>query len=109
VPRIWPAAASLVTLQAQFAEPTGVTPAPAPHVAEVYMSLDGRSGRGLTARDALRGGEAVVTDTTLSARWLRARRLATQADSALGAGDLEAFGRLWRALLRELAPAPRPR
>lgn len=107
--RIWPVASSIITLQAQFADPVGVTPAPAPHIAEVYVSLDGRNGRGLSAREALRGGEAAVTDTSLSARWLRARRLATQADSALGAGDLEAFGRLWRALLRELAPVPRPR
>jgi len=58
---------------------------------------------------ALLGGEQIVTDTTLAARWQRVRRLAAQADSALGVGDLEAFGRLWRALMSELAPAQRPR
>jgi len=61
------------------------------------VTFNGRSGRGLTARAALLGGEQIVTDTTLAARWQRVRRLAAQADSALGVGDLEAFGRLWRA------------
>jgi len=32
-----------------------------------------------------------------------------QADSALAAGDLELFGRLWRALIGELAPVHHPR
>ncbi|HXM37219.1 MAG TPA: UPF0182 family protein [Gemmatimonadales bacterium] len=108
-PRIWPTAGSVLTIQAQFLEPAGVDPPPPPRIAEVYVSLDGRSGRGQTARAALRGGEAAVTDTSLAARWQRARRLAAQADSALSAGDLELFGRLFRALVRELAPAIRPR
>jgi hypothetical protein len=107
--RIWPAGNTLITVQAQFLEPVGLNPAPAPKVAEVYVSLDRRSGRGLTARAALHGGEQVVTDTSFAARWERARRLAVQADSALGAGDLELFGRLWRALVRELAAVQRPR
>lgn len=84
-------------------------PRPPPRIAEVYVTMDGRSGRGLTARAALRGGEQIVTDTTLTARWQRARRLAVRADSALGVGDLELFGRLWRALISELAPIQRPR
>jgi len=50
-----------------------------------------------------------VTDTTLAARWERARRLAMRADSALGVGNLELFGTLWRQLMGELAPPHRPR
>ncbi|MEX2155233.1 MAG: UPF0182 family protein [Gemmatimonadales bacterium] len=106
--RIWPAAGNVMTLQAQFVEPAGVSPPPPPRVAQVFVSFDGRVGNGPTARAALRGG-AVPPDTSLGARWARARRLAAQADSALGAGDLELFGRLFRALVRELAPSPRPR
>jgi hypothetical protein len=108
-PRIWPAGNSLITVQAQFLEPVGMNPPPPPRVAEVYVSIDGRNGRGLTARAALHGGEQVVTDTSFAARWERARRLAVQADSALAAGDLELFGKLWRALVRELAAVQRPR
>ncbi|HTI03735.1 MAG TPA: UPF0182 family protein [Gemmatimonadales bacterium] len=107
--RIWPAGSSLVTAQAQFYDPLGARAPSAPRVAEVYVTYDGRSGRGLTARAALKGGEQIVTDTTLAARWDRARRLAARADSALSAGDLEAFGRLWRALMSELAPLERRR
>ena len=107
--RIWPTVGSVITIQAQFVEPAGVNPPPPPRIAEVYVSLDGRNGGGPTARAALRGGEEVVTDTSLAARWERARRLAAQADSALGTGNLELFGRLFRALVRELAPTIRPR
>jgi len=109
--RIWPTGSSIITVQAQLLDPLIPRSAsrPPPRVAEVYVTLDGRSGRGRTARAALRGGEQIVTDTTLSARWERARRLAAQADSALGVGDLELFGRLWRALMSELAPVQRPR
>jgi len=110
--RIWPVGNSLITVQAQLLDPVDArTPAAPPpaRIAEVYVTLDSRSGRGRTARAALRGGEQIVTDTTLAARWGRARRLAASADSALGVGDLELFGRLWRALMSELAPTPRPR
>lgn len=107
--RIWPAANGLITVQAQIVDPLGVRPAPPPRIAAVYVSLDARSGRGPTARAALHGGEVAVTDTSVAARWERARRLAVRADSALTAGDLELFGRLWRALMGELAPRPRPR
>lgn len=106
--RVWPTASSLITVQAQMLEPVAAPPPP-PRVAEVYVTLDGRSGRGLTARAALLGGEQIVTDTTLGARWSRVRRLAVQADSALGVGDLEKFGSLWRQLMSELAPPRRPR
>ena len=108
--RVWPAGSSLITVQAQMYEPVAAQPPPPPpHVAEVYVTLDGRSGHGLTARAALLGGEQIVTDTTLAARWSRVRRLAMQADSALGVGDLETFGSLWRQLMSELAPPHRPR
>lgn len=106
--RMWPAAGTIVTVQAQFLEPAGVSPPPPPQIAEVFVSVDGRLGNGPTALAALRGGQT-LPDTSLAARWARARRLATQADSALGAGDLETFGRLFRALVRELAPTGRPR
>lgn len=107
--RLWPTGSSIITVQAQFLDPVAVPQPPAPRVAEVYVTLNGRSGRGLTARTALLGGEQIVTDTTLATRWQRVRRLAAQADSALSDGDLEEFGRLWRALMSELAPVQRPR
>lgn len=107
--RIWPVGNSLITVQPQLLDPLGSPEGTAPRVAEVYVTLESLSGRGLTARAALRGGEQIVSDTTLGARWERARRLAARADSALGVGDLELFGRLWRALMSELAPAQRPR
>ena len=107
--RIWPTANSLITVQAEIVDPLGVQPAPPPSIAEVYVSLDIRSGRGPTARAALHGGDVIAVDTSVAARWDRARRLAVRADSALTAGDLELFGKLWRALMGELAPRPRPR
>ena len=109
--RIWPVSNSLMTVQAQLFDPVRSDAASAvpPRIAEAWVTLGSRSGRGLNARAALRGGEQIVTDTTLSARWERARRLAARADSALGVGDLELFGRLWRSLMSELAPAQRPR
>lgn len=109
--RIWPAGGSVITVQAQMLEPVAArsTTPPPPHVTEVYVTLGGRSGRGLTAQAALRGGEQFVMDTTLSARWERTRRLALQANAALDAGNLELFSQLWRELLGELARAQRPR
>jgi len=107
--RIWPAGNSLITLQAQVLEPLAVQPPPAPRIAEVYVTLDGRSGHARTARAALLGGEQIITDTTLAARWERARLLALRADSALGVGNLKLFSQLWRSLMSELAPVPRPR
>ena len=73
------------------------------------MTFDGRAGHALAARAALLGGEQIITDTTLAARWERAQRLAVRADSALAAGDLAEFGRLWRLLIGELAHVQRPR
>ena len=107
--RVWPVGKTIITVQAQILDPVDARPPPAPRVTEVYVTADGRSGHGVTARAALLGGEQMITDTTLTARWERARRLAVQADSALAAGDLELFGRLWRALIGELAPVHHPR
>jgi hypothetical protein len=107
--RVWSTGSSIITVQAQIFDPVDVHTPPAPRVAEVYVTLDGRAGHALTARAALLGGEQIVTDTTLAARWERARRLAVRADSALGVGNLELFGQLWRDLIGELAPAHRPR
>ena len=108
--RVWPAANTILTVQAQILDPVATRPPPPPpRVTDVYVTFDGRSGHALTARAALAGGEQILTDSTLGARWERARRLAIQADSALAAGDLELFGRLWRSLIGELAPVQRPR
>ena len=79
----------------------------------LYLTLGERSGTGATRRDALRslltGEGRTPLDTTLAGRWERARHLAARADSALAAGDLEAFGRFYRELVGLLAPARRPR
>jgi len=110
--RIWPVGGTVLTLQAQFAQPANESGRP--RVERVYLSLGERTGDGPTAAAALRAlltgeGAPFVADTSLAARWARARRLAAQADSALGAGNLQEFGRLYRELVRLLAPAPRPR
>lgn len=122
-PRIWPAGGSVLTLQAQFRQPTGSSPSPPPtptgpppappRLSRVYVTVGERSGEGASPAEALRalatGGGRIPVDTSLTARWERARRLAAEADSALAAGDLELFGRLYRELARLLAPAPRRR
>jgi hypothetical protein len=107
--RVWPVGNTIITVQGQILDPLAARTPPPPRVTEVYVTVDGRSGHGLTARAALLGGEQINTDTTLAARWERARRLAVQADSALAAGNLELFGQLWRSLIGELAPVQRPR
>src|SRR2546425_455765 len=107
--RVWPVGRSIITVQAQIFDPVDARTRPPPRVTDVYVTLDGRAGHGVSARAALLGGEQIIPDTTLAARWERARRLAIQADSALGAGDLERFAALWRQLMSELAPARRPR
>lgn len=108
--RIWPAGASVVTLQAQFAQARGAAPR---GVADVYLTLGERSGVGPTRAAALRslltGEGRVPRDTSLGGRWEQARRLIASADSALTAGNLERFGRVWKEIVRLLAPAPRPR
>lgn len=112
--RIWPAdrGADLLTVQAQFVDVAGS--AVPPRLTQVYLSLGRRTGAGPTAAAALRalvtgGAYLAPPDTSLAGRWARARHLAAQADSALAAGDVEGFGRLYRELVRLLAPARRPR
>ena len=102
----------LLTVQAQFGDVAG-SEAP-PRLTQVYLSLGERTGAGPTTAAAMRvlvtgGAYLAPPDTSLAGRWERARHLAAQADSALAAGDVEAFGRLYRELVRLLAPARRPR
>jgi hypothetical protein len=102
----------LLTAQAQFADVSGSEAAP--RLTHVYLSLGDRTGAGPTGAAARRalvtgGGQPAPLDTSLAGRWERARHLAAQADSALAAGDVEGFGRLYRELMRLLAPTRRPR
>lgn len=115
--RLWPTTRAVLSLQGLFAE---VAPARPTRLLQVYLSWGDRVGEGETAAAALRqllaaGPPGAPLDTSLAARWSTARRLALQADSALAAGDLERFGRLYDALKRvlgvarpKLAPSPRP-
>ncbi len=118
--RLWNAAGVLFSVQALFAQPA--TGGPPSRIDTLFVTWGERHGQGPTLVAALRdllaaGGETrSPVDTSLAARWEAARRLAAQADAALAAGDLEAFGRYYeqlQALLgigrRKLAPAHRPR
>lgn len=118
--RFWGAGGALFSAQALFAEPTSGN-----HVASgidtLFLTWGEHRGQGPTLAAALRdlaaaaAGRPAAADTSLAARWERARQLAEQADAALAAGDLETFGRLYARLAallgarRQLAPAPRPR
>jgi hypothetical protein len=116
VMRFWPADGELVTEQVRFAEPAA-SAAPS-GVDRVFVTWGDRSSEGPTPAAALRGllspTQALLADTAIAARWELARHLAQRADSALAAGDLEAFGRLYGDLKRlmgvpgKLAP-PRER
>jgi hypothetical protein len=88
----------------------------------VFVTWGERHGEGATPAAALRDllapgrGDRLAGDTSLVARWDAVRRLAAQADAALSAGDLEAFGRYYRQLRqlleagrRTLVPTPGPR
>jgi hypothetical protein len=110
--RIWPAGGQILTVQAQFFQPSGA--AARPRLAQVYVSLGERLGQGAHAAEALRdlmagGRRLALADTSVAARWAQARSLMVRADSALARGDIEQFGRLYRELKRLLAPPPRPR
>ncbi len=122
--RMWPVAegrggggsggGSLFTLQGLYADPAGDGAPPA--LERVYVSWRGRTGEGATVAAALRdlassrsGAGGLPTDTSLAARWAAAQRLAAAADSALAAGDLVRFGRLYAELRRLLAAVPRRR
>lgn len=118
--RLWNAAGALVSKQALFVEPSAGGPASG--IDTLFLTWGERHGQGRDVAIALRellgagGAPLPPSDTTLAARWQRAQRLAAQADAALAAGDLEAFGRLYRQLQellapsrRKLAPTPEPR
>jgi hypothetical protein len=117
--RFWSAGGALFSAQALFAEPTPSNLASG--IDTLFLTWGAHRGQGPTAAAALRNlladatGRPAAADTSLAARWERARRLAEQADAALAAGDLEAFGRLYAQLTallgarRQLAPAPKPR
>ena len=117
--RLWLASGALVSAQALFAQ--AATDGDAPRVQKSYLTWGDRAGEGQTPTQALHdllaaGASRAGRDTSLAARWDAARRLAAQADSALAAGDMEAFGRLYDALKqllgvarRKLAPPPGPR
>ncbi len=113
--RLWTLGGALVSVQAMFFQPEG-GPA-SPRVDTVYLSWGDRKGGAATRAAALRSLLTSVPgaagDTSLGARWITARRLAEQADSALAAGDLIGFGTLFRRLSqflgvkrRQLAPPP---
>ena len=120
VARLWNAAGALFYEQALFREPaTGGPPA---GIDTLFLAWGDRRGQGGSPAAALRdllalgGGARTAADTTLAARWQRARRLAQQADAALAAGDLAAFARLYDQLKevfglprRKLAPTPERR
>jgi hypothetical protein len=113
--RLWSAGGGLLTEQALFEEPEAGGPPKG--VSQVYLTWGEREGQGPTPVVALRalltgGAHAAPADTSLASRWEVARRLATEADSALAAGDLEGFGRRYAELARLLGvrlPVPRVR
>jgi len=118
--RLWNVGGGLFSWQALFKEP--VTGGPPSGIDTVFLTWNDRRGQATTPwaalHDLLAAGRSdrLAGDTSLAARWDDARRLAAQADAALTAGDLEAFGHYYRQLKqllqlgrRPLAPAPRPR
>jgi Uncharacterised protein family (UPF0182) len=114
--RLWSAAESLFSAQPLFAESaSGAAPS---RIDTLFVTWGARQGQGATPPAALRdllaaaGAARVLTDTSLAGRWQAARQLAAQADAALVAGDVEAFGRYYAQLKellgvgrRKLAPA----
>jgi hypothetical protein len=119
VPRFWTVGGRLFSQQAKFAQ--RATEGAPRGLKEVYVNWGERAGVGPTPGAALEdllvsGGVRSFGDTSLAARWAEARRLAAQADAALAAGDLEAFGRYYKQLTellelgrRTLAPTIGPR
>jgi hypothetical protein len=113
--RLWTLGGALVSVQGLFAQSEGG--AAAPRIDSVYLSWGDRKGGAATRAAALRSLLTSVPgaagDTSLGARWITARRLAEQADSALAAGDLIGFSRLYAQLTQflgvkrhQLAPPP---
>jgi hypothetical protein len=116
--RMWPAGGAALGVQALFAQPERAS-APAA-LAGVYVSWRDRVGEGAGPAaawadlEAFAGGPAGAGAAPADL-WERARRLLAQADSALRAGDVERFGRVYAELHRlfglergQLAPAVRP-
>jgi len=120
--RIWPTQGHLAAVQARF-EHAGSDPTAPPALERIFLSWSDRTGEGPGIAVALRSLESSSVpgtpgDTTLAGRWREAQALAARADSALAAGNLEEFGKLYRALSQllgrrpppaMLAPAPAPR
>ena len=115
--RVWSVAGALFSEQARFVEPAGGTPLHG--IDTVFLSWGERRGQGRSPAAALRdllagtGGPRIPTDTSLPARWERARRLARDASAALAGGDLVKFAQLYHELeqllgvgRRKLAPVP---
>jgi hypothetical protein len=117
--RVWLVDDALFALQAQFDQPGDTLEPPALRTA--WAAWGDRTGSGATARGAVHDLlDASGREPPSVERWRQARRLLAQADSALAAGDLERFGRLWAALRQTLAagrggsggalaPTPTPR
>ncbi|HUL04566.1 MAG TPA: UPF0182 family protein [Gemmatimonadales bacterium] len=104
VMRLWAADGKLLTEQGLFLEPAA-SGAPK-RLARAYVTWAERTADGATPGAALRAllasPAAAPEDTSLAAHLEVARRLAVEADSALAAGDLETFGRLYAELKRLL-------
>ena len=120
VVRLWNVGGALFFEQALFLELA--TGGPPSGIDTLFLAWGERRGQGRGAAAALRelvalgSGARAAADTALPARWARARGLAARADSALAAGDLEAFGRLYTQLKAlfglargKLAPTPERR
>jgi hypothetical protein len=111
--RLWVVNAVPLALQAQFDE----SPDQPPRLRRAWAAWGDRTGEGSTPGIALRNLLAAGEREAPSAEvWEEVRRLIAQADSALAAGDLERFGRLYNTLKqrlaigrRELAPSGRLR
>ncbi len=109
--RLWPVGTAVVGVQALFHEPARGARVP-PAIDRVFVSVGSEIGEGLTRSDAWADRLAATTrpadeDADPGERWARARALLTRADSALRAGDVEQFGRLYEDLKRLLGVAPR--
>jgi len=104
--RLWLAAGHLASTQARFVQHR---PDP-PRLERVFVTWGNRAGEGTHAAAALRdlaqAGPPGVADTTMAGRWLVARRLFAQLDSALARRDFERVDQVYRQL-RDLFAAPR--
>jgi hypothetical protein len=104
--RLWLAAGHLASTQARFVQHR---PDP-PRLEHVFVTWGNRSGEGTSAAAALRdlaqAGPPGAVDTTMAGRWMTARTLFGQLDSALARRDFERFGQVYRQL-RDLLAAPR--